>query len=79
MSSSLVEASRVCYRGLDILFHGNTHRVRKFVLHTNVPGHPDFNVYAKCNFVLVFPDTAASPLLEPLGVQWLLLLSHSHD
>ncbi|BDA50963.1 probable UPF0183 protein C16orf70 homolog at N-terminal half [Coccomyxa sp. Obi] len=54
-------------RGLDILFHGKTHRVRKFVLHTNVPGHPDFNVYAKCNFLLVFPDTAATPLLEPLG------------
>jgi hypothetical protein len=53
-------------RGLDILFNGKTHRVRKFVLHTNVPGHPDFNVYAKCNFTLVFPD-AAAPLLDPLG------------
>ncbi|EIE18598.1 UPF0183-domain-containing protein [Coccomyxa subellipsoidea C-169] len=39
-------------RGLDILFSGKTHTVRKFVLHTNVPGHPDFNVYAKCNFTL---------------------------
>lgn len=44
------------------------------MLHTNVPGHPDFNVYAKCNFLLVFPDAAASPLLEPLGEPWLRLL-----
>ena len=54
-------------RGLDILFDGQTHKVRKFVLRTNVPGHPDFNVYAKCNFVLVFPSAGAGPLLEPLS------------
>ena len=54
-------------RGLDILFNGHTHKVRKFVLRTNVPGHPDFNVYAKCNFVLVLPNTTSGPLLEPLG------------
>lgn len=57
----------VLCRGLDILFCGKTHRVRKFVLHTNVPGHPDFNIYAKCNFMLVFPDSTDSPLLEPLS------------
>ena len=51
-------------RGLDILFSGCTHRARKFVLHTNVPGHPDFSAYAKCNFVLVFPSPATP--LEPL-------------
>ena len=54
-------------RGLDILFDGRTHKVRKFVLRTNVPGHPDFNVYAKCNFVLVLPSASSGPLLEPLG------------
>ena len=37
------------------------------MLHTNVPGHPDFNVYAKCNFVLVLPSASSGPLLEPLG------------
>ena len=52
-------------RGLDILFSGATHRVRKFVLHTNAPGHPDFSLYAKCNFVLVFPEAMpCSPLAE---------------
>ena len=39
-------------RGVDILFCGRTHRVKKFVLRTNVPGHPLFNLYLKCNFVL---------------------------
>ena len=37
------------------------------MLRTNVPGHPDFNVYAKCNFTVVFPSTSSGPLLEPLG------------
>ena len=36
------------------------------MLRTNVPGHPDFNVYAKCSFVLVFPSASSGPL-EPLG------------
>ena len=39
-------------RGLDVLFCGRTKRVKKFVLRTNVPGHPLFNMYIKCNFVL---------------------------
>lgn len=29
-----------------------THKVKKFVLHTNYPGHADFNSYIKCNFVI---------------------------
>ena len=53
--------------GLDVLFDGQTHKVKKFVLRTNVPGHPDFNIYAKCNFVLVLPRARTGPLLEPLG------------
>ncbi|KAG2263444.1 hypothetical protein Bca52824_070523 [Brassica carinata] len=39
-------------RGMDILFDGETHRAKKFVLHTNYPGHADFNSYIKCNFVI---------------------------
>ena len=43
--------------GIDVLFSGATHRVIKFVLHTNLPGHPEFNVYSKCNFrVLLRPQ-----------------------
>lgn len=39
-------------RGLDILFDGQTHKIKKFVLHTNFPGHADFNSYIKCNFLI---------------------------
>ncbi|CAL5324308.1 unnamed protein product [Camellia sinensis] len=39
-------------RGLDILFDGQAHKIKKFVLHTNYPGHADFNLYIKCNFVI---------------------------
>jgi hypothetical protein len=41
-----------CYagRGLDALFCGATHRLKKLVLHANAPGHPDFGLYSKCNF-----------------------------
>uniref|UniRef100_A0A7C9D597 Uncharacterized protein n=1 Tax=Opuntia streptacantha TaxID=393608 RepID=A0A7C9D597_OPUST len=47
-------------RGLDILFDGQTHRIKKFVLHTNYPGHPDFNSYIKCNFVIHCSDLGGS-------------------
>lgn len=41
-----------CYpsRGLDVLFCGGSHRLKKLVLHANAPGHPDFGLYCKCNF-----------------------------
>ncbi|CAN7094635.1 unnamed protein product [Brassica rapa subsp. narinosa] len=39
-------------RGFDILFDGETHKAKKFVLHTNYPGHADFNSYIKCNFMI---------------------------
>ncbi|BBN02781.1 hypothetical protein MPTK1_2g18070 [Marchantia polymorpha subsp. ruderalis] len=42
-------------RGLDILFDGQTHRIKKFILHTNFPGHTDFNCYMKCNFFIHCP------------------------
>ena len=42
-------------RGIDVLFDGETHCAKKFVLHSNQVGHPDFNVYVKCNFVVEVP------------------------
>lgn len=36
--------------GFDLLFDGNTHRVKKIILHTNFPGRANFNCYRKCNF-----------------------------
>eukprot|EP01027_Heterolobosea_sp_BB2_P011029 GEZU01016092.1.p1 GENE.GEZU01016092.1~~GEZU01016092.1.p1 ORF type:complete len:150 (-),score=19.66 GEZU01016092.1:19-468(-) len=29
--------------GLDVMFDGATHQVKKFILHTNFPGNKDFN------------------------------------
>lgn len=43
-------------RGVDILFDGQTHKIKKFILHTNYPGHADFNSYMKCNFVIYSSD-----------------------
>jgi hypothetical protein len=41
-----------CYaeRGIDVLFCGSSHRLKKLVLHANAPGHPDFGLYRKCSF-----------------------------
>uniref|UniRef100_A0A8C4Z1W7 Phagosome assembly factor 1 n=1 Tax=Gadus morhua TaxID=8049 RepID=A0A8C4Z1W7_GADMO len=36
--------------GVDILFDSTTHLVKKFVLHTNFPGHYNFNIYHRCDF-----------------------------
>ncbi|XP_061578793.1 UPF0183 protein C16orf70 homolog [Cololabis saira] len=36
--------------GHDILFDSTTHLVKKFVLHTNYPGHYNFNIYHRCDF-----------------------------
>ncbi|KAL0391499.1 UNVERIFIED_CONTAM: hypothetical protein Slati_4535000 [Sesamum latifolium] len=47
-------------RGLDILFDGQTHKIKKFVLHTNYPGHADFNSYMKCNFLIYSSDFGGS-------------------
>lgn len=38
--------------GIDILFDARTHRVKKILLHTNFPGHYNFNMYHRCNFDL---------------------------
>ncbi|KAK6150576.1 hypothetical protein DH2020_015508 [Rehmannia glutinosa] len=37
-----------------------THKIKKFVLHTNYPGHSDFNSYMKCNFVICISDYGGS-------------------
>lgn len=38
--------------GLDILFDARTHLAKKIVLHTNYPGHYNFNMYMRCEFNL---------------------------
>ncbi|XP_050432757.1 PHAF1 protein CG7083 [Adelges cooleyi] len=36
--------------GFDILFDAKTHKVKKFIVHTNFPGHYNFNIYHRCEF-----------------------------
>lgn len=38
--------------GMDILFDAYTHRVKKFILHSNFPGHYNFNMYYRCKFYI---------------------------
>lgn len=47
--------------GIDMYFDPRRHRAVKFVLHSNVPGHFDFGVYAKCNFAC---EISATPLTK---------------
>ena len=42
--------------GMDILFDGNSHKITKFILHTNNVGHPDFNRWCKCNFIITLDN-----------------------
>ncbi|KRY69687.1 UPF0183 protein C16orf70 -like protein [Trichinella pseudospiralis] len=50
--------------GLDILFDATSHRVKKFVLHTNYPGHYDFGIYNRCNFNIKLYVNAACEHVE---------------
>lgn len=53
--------------GIDVLFSATECRAVKFVLHTNVPGHYDFNSHSKCNFfVYIDADESAAGLDEPI-------------
>lgn len=36
--------------GIDILFSVETHKIIKFILHTNFPNSPHFNLYNKCQY-----------------------------
>jgi hypothetical protein len=51
---------RVQY-GMDLLFDAKTHTLKKAVLHSNYPGHPDFGTYAKCNYSVWLPVLDSSP------------------
>uniref|UniRef100_A0A0A9ZDW9 UPF0183 protein CG7083 n=1 Tax=Lygus hesperus TaxID=30085 RepID=A0A0A9ZDW9_LYGHE len=41
--------------GLDVLFDAKTHKAKKFILHTNYPGHYNFNMYHRCEFLINLP------------------------
>jgi Phagosome assembly factor 1 len=65
--SAAVAGADVIYNyfslGIDVCFsHAHGLAANKVVLHANAPGHPEFGVYAQCNFVLV-----AGPASAPNG------------
>ncbi|CAH8546636.1 unnamed protein product [Schistosoma turkestanicum] len=53
--------------GLDILFDAQTHKVVKFVLHTNQPGEYTFNTYYRCLFEI--PITFAKSFKESASIE----------
>jgi len=40
--------------GFDLLIDGSKHTLKKFIAHTNFPGHSEFSHYNKCEFRVVF-------------------------
>jgi len=50
--------------GLDILFDAKNNKVKKFILHTNFPGHYNFNMYHRCEFSLSL--STSSPVAQGL-------------
>uniref|UniRef100_A0A6B2EJM2 Uncharacterized protein n=1 Tax=Phlebotomus kandelakii TaxID=1109342 RepID=A0A6B2EJM2_9DIPT len=41
--------------GIDVLFDARTQRCKKIIMHTNFPGHYNFNMYHRCEFQLQLP------------------------
>lgn len=57
--------------GIDVLFDARTQRAKKIILHTNYPGHYNFNMYHRCEFNLqLAPDkvTEDTPLDSPVNI-----------
>lgn len=56
--------------GFDVLFDARTNCVKKFVLHTNYPGHYNFNMYQRCQFELpLSPDSGGQlQYLTPVNI-----------
>jgi len=46
--------------GIDLLFDAKHNRVKKFILHTNFPGHYNFNMYHRCEFNLSLSSVSKS-------------------
>ncbi|KAI8055957.1 hypothetical protein BDF22DRAFT_673038 [Syncephalis plumigaleata] len=53
--------------GFDVLLDGRTHRCLKVILHTNTPGHYDFDRYRKCQFRIQLDETMQKDKSEASG------------
>jgi len=62
--------------GFDILFDARTNCVKKFILHTNYPGHYNFNMYHRCMFDLPLqPGGQSSVSLDSVSALSLVSIS----
>ncbi|KAF9976428.1 hypothetical protein BGZ73_008630 [Actinomortierella ambigua] len=52
--------------GIDVLFDGSSHVCKKIILHSNIPGHFDFQSYKRCPFVIHIPS--GEPLTPSSGI-----------
>ncbi|KAF9366590.1 hypothetical protein BGX34_000610 [Mortierella sp. NVP85] len=50
--------------GIDVLFNGSSHRCKKIVMHTNIPGHFDFQSYKRCPYVLQPASASMGPTMD---------------
>lgn len=57
--------------GIDVLFDARTHKTKKIIMHTNYPGHYNFNMYHRCEFQLQLAAdkvTEDAPLDAPVTI-----------
>lgn len=57
--------------GLDVLFDARTQKAKKIILHTNYPGHYNFNMYHRCEFALELTadkSTDDQPVDSPVSI-----------
>ncbi|KAJ1308477.1 hypothetical protein OPQ81_004181 [Rhizoctonia solani] len=52
--------------GLDFLISGKTHRVRKIIVHSNVPGSPLFQRYKRCPWEFSLSSQDTGPVSDPI-------------
>nr|XP_002741257.2 PREDICTED: UPF0183 protein C16orf70 homolog [Saccoglossus kowalevskii] len=67
--SAIGSPSKVFYKSedkmkIDILFDAGTHKLKKFILHTNYPGHYNFNMYYRCDCRIPIPVIKGSKAME---------------
>lgn len=63
--------------GVDILIDASTHMVKKFILHTNYPGHFNFNMYCRCEFKLPVVLEKSKPRLSQGDEEDLVITAYS--
>ncbi len=56
--------------GIDFLFDGYEHRIKKIILHTNLITKPDFGRYSKCHFKIICKDSNGMEFFITPQTKW---------